>query len=113
MSVNWTEKRRSPRISIKAPVRYQIRGKPEANNAISGDISIGGLGFINDRFIAPDNCLNLEINLSPQMINTTGRVVRADSLPRSDRYRLGIEFLELDYQQKQFLSGYISKHTGD
>ena len=109
MSINWIEKRRSPRINLKVPLRYQVRGKPEFNSAISGDISICGLGFINDRFISPQNYLNIEINLLPEVINTAGRIVRADSLPRSDRYRLGVEFVELDFRKKQFLSDYINK----
>jgi len=109
MPVSWTEKRRSPRISIKVPLRYQIRGRPEFSSAISGDMSIGGLGFLNDEFIAPNNWLNIEINLLPEVISTTARVIRSDSLPRSDKYRLGLEFSGMDYRQKRFLTDYINQ----
>jgi len=110
MPVNWTEKRRSPRIYTKVPLRYQIRGKPESSSVVSGDISVGGLGFLNDSFIAPNNYLNVEINLLPQVVNATVKVVRSDALPRSDRFRLGTEFIEMDYRQKQILSDYITQH---
>ena len=109
MSANWTEKRRFPRISIKLPLRYQIRGTPEFNRASSADLSIGGLGFITAGFIAPNSYLNIEINLSPRIINATARVVRADSLRRSDSYQLGVEFCKLGYQEKQLLSDYINQ----
>lgn len=112
MSVSWIEKRRSPRINAKVPLRYQIRGKPEYSSAISGNLSISGLGFINDQFIAPNNCLNIEINLPAQVINAVGRVTRADSLRGSDRYCLGVEFLEMDRRQKSALSDYLGKRIG-
>jgi c-di-GMP-binding flagellar brake protein YcgR len=110
MPVNWTEKRRSPRINVKIPLRYQIRGRPEFNSAISGDISAGGMGFLNDGFIAPNSYLNVEINFLPEVIGATAKVIRSDAMPRSDKYRLGIEFLSMDYQEKQFLTDYINQH---
>lgn len=111
MLANWTEKRRTPRVNIKVPLRYQIRGKPEFNNAISADISSGGISFVNNKFVAPNNYLNIEISFFAQVINTAAKVIRADSLPHSDNYRLGVEFLELDYRQKQRLSGYITEQS--
>lgn len=109
MPLNWTEKRHFRRINVKVPLRYQIRGRPDFNNAVSNDISAGGMGFLNDGFIAPDNYLNIEINLLPEVVNATAKVIRSDALPRCDKYRLGIEFLGMDYRQKQFLTDYINK----
>ena len=112
MLVNWIEKRKSPRINLKVPLHYQVRGMPEINSVVSGDISVSGVGFVNDKFIVPNNYLKLQINLLPEVVSLSGRVVRADSLRSSDRFRIGVEFVEMEYSQKQALSDFISKRTG-
>lgn len=110
--MGFEEKRLTPRIKLSTPLRYQIRGEPEFNTTVSDDISVGGLSFYESKFIAPKTPLNLEINVLSRILRPMGRVAWSSPLPHSDRYRLGIEFLEFNLKEKDYLSDYIDMQTG-
>lgn len=101
------EKRQFPRIRLRTPLRYQIRGTPESNNALSENVSVSGMGFINDSFIAPSSNVTLEINILSRIISPIGRIAWSSPLPHSDKYRLGIEFLEFNPVEKRYLGDFI------
>lgn len=109
MPARWGEElRRFPRISLKTLLHCQIRGKAEGNFTITRDIGLGGISFINEGFVAPNTCVNLEINILSRIVTTAGRIVRADSVPFSDKFKFGVEFIELEPLQKKHLSDYIN-----
>lgn len=108
MTNYWEEKRRSPRLKLTVPVRYQVRGKPKSNNVLTENISLGGIGLIDEKFIPPATTVMLEINLPSKVLNPVGRVTWSAPFPHSDRYHSGIEFLELDPDQKRHLSDYLN-----
>lgn len=95
-------------MTVKAPLRYQIRGTENFDNSVSDNISLGGIGFTHNKFIAPMTHLMLQINLLSRQLNPVGRVTWVNPLSHSDRYRLGIEFVELDPQEKNYLADYIN-----
>ncbi|MDD2752860.1 MAG: PilZ domain-containing protein [Candidatus Omnitrophica bacterium] len=101
------EKRRFPRIRLKAPLRYQVRGRPEFDNSLTEDISLGGVSFTNDKFIPPATNLMLEISIFSRLLNPIGKVAWINPVGHSNRYRLGVEFLELDKENTNFLSQFI------
>jgi len=107
MSVKLEEKRRFPRIKFNSPLRFQIRGTPAFNNTVINDISSGGIGFTADNFIPPSTNLMLEINILSHVVKPIGRVAWSSPLPHCNRYRLGIEFVELDLRDRTFLNDYI------
>jgi len=102
------DKRRFFRVKLQSPVRFQIRGKPESNNAITDNVSTGGLCFNNDKFISPDTLLMLEFNVLSRFLNPIGRVAWVNSLPRSERFKLGVEFVEFDTNSRNFLNDYVN-----
>ena len=93
-------------------MRYAIRGVSEFNNAICDNLSAGGIGFINDKFIPPDTPLMLEINILSRALNPIVRVIQSSSLPHTERYRLGVEFLEIGLNEKRYLADYINMKMG-
>ncbi len=101
-------KRRSPRIDFRLPLRCQIRGKSEINGLLTKNICLDGISFNSESFIAANTCLNLEITLLNKIINTTGQVVRVNHIARSDKFDMGIKFIELSYEQRRLLSDYIN-----
>jgi len=107
MAVNFEEKRYCSRIEVRTPLRYQIRGTAEFNNVISNNIGLGGVGFINNKFIAPKTFVTLEVNILSRILNPIGKIAWANPLAHSDRYQLGIEFLEFDSAEKKYLKDYI------
>jgi len=112
MAINFEEKRRFPRIQLRAPLRYQIRGLPGFSNALSDDVSLGGVSFSNDKFIAPQTTVAVEINILSRMLMSVGRIAWSSPLPHSNQYRSGIEFLELNPPEKNYLKDYIDMQTG-
>jgi len=111
MSVRPEDKRRFPRISLRTPVRCQIRGEHQFDNAISDNISAGGLSFVGNKFIPPSTPVMLEINVLSRILRPVGRIAWSQPLPHSDRNRLGIEFLELDTKESNYLKDFISMQS--
>ena len=107
------ERRRFPRINLHAPLRYQILGEAGYDNAISDDIGMGGLSFISDKFTAPATCLILEVNILSRILKAVGRIIWSSHLPHSDRSRFGIEFIEVDPSEKDYLFEYINMFLGN
>lgn len=105
--LNKKENRRFPRIKLRIPLHYRLRGTSEFDNVSSEDISLGGLRFTNNRFIPPLSNLSLEINILSRVLSPTGRVVWSTPLPHSDRYNLGVEFLDFHPDEKKYLADYI------
>ncbi len=101
------EKRRFPRIEFHAPLRYQIRGIPEFNNTVGEDISCQGVAFTSAKFIAPGTSLMLEISLLSRCLKPIGKIAWSHPLPHCDRYKAGVEFLELNRDEKNFLTDYV------
>jgi len=106
------EKRVSPRITLRAPLRYQIRGTSEFSDTVMDNISVGGMGFTNNKFIVPQTLVMLELNILSRMLRPIGKISWTSSVPHSERYRLGIEFLELDHTDKNYLSDFVDMQTG-
>ncbi|MCX5697186.1 MAG: PilZ domain-containing protein [Candidatus Omnitrophica bacterium] len=102
------DKRRCSRLPCRLELRYQPRGAGDFNNALSDDISVQGMSFVNDRFIALNTCVGLEINIFSTMLTPVGRVAWVNRLPYSHRYRVGVEFIEMDQSNKNYLGDYVA-----
>lgn len=105
------EKRSFPRLKTKTVLRYHARGIADFTNAVSEDLSVTGIGFIGEKFIAPKTPLMLEINLLSRILNPIGEVAWAAPIQHSDRYRLGVKFIEFDLKDRNYLSDYLSIQT--
>lgn len=111
MAIKPKDKRCSPRITLRTPVRCQIRGEAEFHNSLCENISLGGLSFVGNKFIVPKTPVMLEVNVLSRILHPVGQVVWSQPLPHSNRNRLGIEFLELDPQENNFLKDFINLQT--
>lgn len=112
MAIKPEEKRRFPRIALRTPIRFQVRGLPQSDNAISENISIGGLSFVGSAFIAPSTPVMLAIDVLSRRLYPIGKVAWSCPLAHSDRNQLGIEFVELSSGEKNYLSNYIDMQMG-
>lgn len=111
MDTKVQEKRKTPRVALRAPICFWAKGTHAFNNTISYDISLGGIGCISDNFIAPQTPVVLEISFFSFLLKAIGKISWASPLPHSDRYRLGMEFLEFDPKDKNILAEYIDMQT--
>ncbi|MCM8796094.1 MAG: PilZ domain-containing protein [Candidatus Omnitrophica bacterium] len=106
------ERREFPRINLSIALRYQVRGSREVNNALSRDISLGGIRFRNGQFLIPTSEVALEINLLSYILRPIGRVVWSQPIPHSNTYQSGIEFTEFTPQERIYLKEYIDMQLG-
>jgi len=102
------ESRNYPRIDFRSKIHYQIRGKPDFDSALCGNISCGGLRFNNDKFIPISTPIMLEINVLNRVLRPIGRVVWSQSLAHSNSSQMGIEFVEFDALEKNYLKDFIN-----
>ena len=107
ISTRKEERRLFPRVGFHSQIRYQLRGKPDFNNALSDDISCGGLKFTGDRFIPTATPVMLEINVLNRVLRPVGRVAWSTVLPHSNRSQLGIEFVEFNMLEKNYLRDFV------
>ena len=112
MLIKTENKRLLPRVDVHTPLRYQVRGTPSMSTAVIDNISSGGLSFIDQHYVSPTTILNLEVNLLARVFNTTGRVVWVTPMPHSYRYRVGVQFVEINPVQKQYVADYVGMRTG-
>lgn len=111
MASSLKEHRSFPRIELHTPLRYQIRGQPQFDNATSFDISSGGMCFTSNNFIPPETALMLEIKVLSCFFKAIGKVVWAQTLPHSYRNHIGVQFIEVDPEEKKCLEDFINMKT--
>ena len=108
MAPHYSEKRFFPRVRFSTPLRFQLRGAPEANTTISDDLSAGGVGFISDKFLTWNAPVMLEFSLLSRVLKPIGRVAWSSPFPHSNRFRVGIEFTEFNPVDKRFLQDFLT-----
>ena len=108
LAIRELNKRRFPRLDLDLPVRYKIRGYSDFGSSVTKDISIGGLRFITDRYIKPLTDIMLEIDILSRTISSIAKVKWSQSLPHSNRYQIGLEFIELARENKDYLSDFVN-----
>jgi c-di-GMP-binding flagellar brake protein YcgR len=106
------EKRRFPRIDLRVPVAYSIRGRSQHLATLSRNISTGGLGLSSDEFLPPDTLLNLEFSVLHKFFSLYARTKWISSVPSSDKYYFGLEFLETQSKDRKYISDYVELQEG-
>lgn len=106
--MGFEEKRRNPRLGLHIPLRYQVRGQPQFDNTISNDISLGGLSFTGISFVPPKTPVMLEVNLLSKVLKAIGKIAWVQTLPHSYRNKIGVEFLNMDPLERNYLSEYLN-----
>ena len=102
------EKRSYKRFRVNAPVSFQIRGESELNNTTSDNISTGGISINSDCFVAPETNVMLEINILSRILKPIARVAWASPIPRTNKHKLGLEFIEFNPIERNYLADYLS-----
>ena len=104
-----TDKRKFNRILESAEITYRSLSKVKTKGTLSKDISKGGLKFIVREFIPKDSMLKIKINLKkiPLSFETTGKVKWIRRIPNSERFDIGVEFVEIARSVLIHLEQYI------
>ena len=110
MRMQFEEKRRSVRLDVSLPLRYEVRGEQKFGNTLTRNLSATGASFLVDGFIKPNSHLALDINILKRSISAIGTVKWSSALPRFDKYQVGLEFMEITPKDKTFISDYVLSH---
>jgi len=110
---NVKENRSFPRIDFHSEIRYQLRGKSDFDNVLSNDISCGGLRFTSDRFIPTSTLVMLEVNVLNRVLRPMGKVAWSMPVAHSDRNQTGIEFMEFDTLERNYLRDFVNMQRGE
>lgn len=109
------ERRRYPRLRA-AVIEYSFLDKESIQEAaFTRDVGAGGISIIVNEKIETATTLLLKIYLPEynDPLRAKGKVVwRQESifkLPKTTRYDIGIEFLEISEEDKQKISEYVQK----
>ena len=102
------ENRKHPRAEIQVPVRYRETfgsGPGHYHGAQTKDISLGGLRFQTDTFIAHDTRVIFEIHLptSPKPVRAISAVAWTRALPSGIRYEVGGRFTDIIPSERKLL----------
>jgi len=101
------ENRIFPRVGFHSQIRYQVRGKPDFDNVLGNDISCGGLRFTSEKFIPTSTLVMLEINVLNRILRPVGKVAWSTPLAHSDRKQTGVEFMEFDRLERNYLKDFV------
>jgi len=114
------EKRRFPRLTYNVGIEYKIIDSPNnADNAVifSKNISAGGICIFSLSKFSPGAKLDIKFSLpdSQEDIYAVGRVMWQEEFTIGDTassraFEAGVEFLEIQDQDKEKINQYILKH---
>lgn len=106
--IKQREHRLSSRLDFNSQIRFQLRGRPDFDNAISNDISCGGLKFTSNRFIPTETAVMLEINVLNRILRPIGKVAWSRPISHSDRNQTGVKFVEIALAEQNYLKDFIN-----
>lgn len=106
------DNRLNPRLDFHSCVRYQLRGKPEFDRGVSKDISCGGLLLTNEKYLSPASLVMLEIDVLSRVLRPVGKIAWSMPLAHSPRSQTGIEFVEFNQAERNYLKDFIAMQLG-
>lgn len=106
------EKRKHKRINVSLPVNYATLEIPEkrCGNAVCKDISQGGVKIILDRFYPHKTKFLLKVDLENvrRVIESIAETIWSFNEPYSNRYYAGLQFIDMNKENKNILKQYIN-----
>ena len=103
------DRRNTPRFRAYRPVRIQRPGALQIVETLTKDLGTGGLRCISPTLFPVSTEVSVELVLSTgeEPFSVRGRMVWFRMIPHSEQVDLGIEFIELEDQDKRRLSAYM------
>lgn len=103
------ERRRFIRVPDDSQISYEVIPHPNVGNFFAKDVSQGGIRFFVHEFIPKDSLLKIRLTLKKVSFSFEAIVklvwVRKDS--RTDRYEVGVEFINIPKKATEKLIDYI------
>ena len=108
MQESFKERRRYPRAGLSIPLRYkELNGKTYlAKGTLSKDVSVGGVRFHSDKFIALACHLVVEMNFpsTEKPIKAISKIAWIKRARFGDNYELGNQFLAMTNEDEAIMT---------
>jgi len=106
------ERRKFVRISESSQISYQLVQDKKAGDYLTRDISQGGLRFFVHEFIPVNSMLKIRVNLEKQLfaIEAVVKVAWVKEIPLSERFEIGVEFVNIPIDVTQSIIEYIKNN---
>ena len=112
-SDDFPERRQQQRVYMTMSVQY--RGIRQANNsvvnAISRDISTGGVRLLVNEFISVFTRLVLEIAVpsAPKPVRVVSKIAWVRKRPYGEQYEVGAQFVEMSEEDRRGVTDFIER----
>lgn len=103
------EQRKFPRIDVSLPLSCHVLHSKDLFYTVSKDLSKGGLKAITYNFYPKNSSLRVSLNIISKIVNIRARVVWCNKERFSDRYSIGLEFIEVAPSDKKDLIEFLEK----
>ena len=111
MSDAFAKRRRFPRIASENVVLLRTGGAADAERlAKTRAIGLGGCSFVTDHPPAIGAFLELLVSVGGRVVTTRSRVVY--EIASGDRREIGVEFLEIDPADREWLERHFAGRAG-
>lgn len=94
MAVFLKEKRKFTRFPLRVPLKFNLGSSNLPRNTVSVDVSESGVKALANDFIKASSTVRLELDLNPSRLTFTGRIAWAQRVTHSDKYHIGLEFIQ-------------------
>lgn len=105
------ERRKFSRITEDDSIGYVLVPNFKSARSLTQDLSIGGIRFFSKSFIPARSVLKVEIKLKyiPRVINALARIMWIREVFENERYEVGVEFIDINKEDSNFLNYYLSR----
>ncbi|MFH0771873.1 MAG: PilZ domain-containing protein [Candidatus Omnitrophota bacterium] len=111
--LDFSERREHPRVGVAMPVSYRgIRQSGDsAMNAITRDISRGGIRLLVDEFISVFTRLVVDISIPSTVkpVRVVSKVAWVRKRPHGDQYEVGMQFIDIPEEDRRGIFEFVDK----
>jgi len=106
------ERRRCVRIPENLPIVYEVVPGQTRKEYVTKDISQIGMRFLVNEFIPKESRLRIKISFHGTLFNleTWVKCVWIRKMPYSDRYEIGVEFVDMPSKAADYLVSFIKDY---
>lgn len=106
------DRRRFRRLKAQFPIDYRFFNSQRYNQSVTCDIGEGGICFLSDGPVDLGAYIYFQANLKnrPQPLYGIARVAWSRKEPYSEKFRVGLEFIEAGSVNKADISSFIEQN---
>ena len=103
------ERRKYLRADVSFPVECDLLTQNNYFYTVCKDLCLGGIKILSNKFISKDNILKININFIDEVLRLKAKVIWCNRKRVSDRYVIGLEFIELNVSNQKNIQRFLNK----